>query len=100
MNNESDSDSDSDNEEERKEDDVDQTPTESMNLTRGFSFGQNGIFINSNEKDDYADDENNSNPTNFNISPTSRQTKLNKHQQHNRKKANVYIPPTQLLNIK
>ena len=57
-----------------------------MKMIFGFLSGQNGIFTDNNEKDDYADAEDDS-PIDFNINPTNRQTKAKKYKRASKKKS-------------
>ena len=84
LSNKIDDDSDSDNDKEEKEDD-DGTPKEPMNIRHGFLLGQNSIFIDTNEKGDYTDEDDN--PIDSNIHPTNQQTKAKKYKRASKKKS-------------
>ena len=80
-----DSDNDSEDEDERGKD-VDQTPTEPINMNRDFFSGLNGIFTKSNEDDDYTGEENDNTPTNSNSNQTIQNKKGKKHVRVSKKK--------------
>ena len=68
-------DSDSNSDSENKQDGRVDLMEEKLMIYRSFLTRLNGIFTESKEDDDYAGEENDNKPTNYNSNPTSQKTK-------------------------